>query len=79
MASISVGQNGKFTTYGFEAGGYEFSVLWSPVGYWSVYRHPKGAQRNMVGKTFWNAEQMIAAYKTAGSSLRAIVAAKPGA
>ena len=67
-------QDGKFTQYEFEAGGYKFLVLWSPTGYWMVYREERGHQLRHMGKTFWDANKMIAHYKTAAVQLGLIAA-----
>lgn len=60
------------TVYSFDARGHTFHVYQARGGWWTVYREPKGAQRNLFGKTFHSADEMVAAYKTAGATLRAI-------
>jgi hypothetical protein len=57
-----------FTHYEFSAGGYNFYVFRSKVGYWTVYRQERGMQLRGNGKTFWDANKMIGHYKTAASS-----------
>ncbi len=70
---IKIEKHDKFTVYSFTAGGHDFQVFQSPVGYWTVYRKPKGLQRNLFGKTFWGAAEMISHYKTARQELTAVV------
>jgi hypothetical protein len=73
--TITSKQDGHFTVYEFTAAKYEFSVLHSGrTGMWTVYRAPKGLQRNLAGKTFWRTDEMIAAYKTAAAELKMIAA-----
>jgi hypothetical protein len=78
MTTIASAVDGKYTRYEFEAGGYDFKVLYSPTagGYWTVYREPKGAQLNKYGKTFWKAAAMVDAYKTARAPLQTIADAR---
>lgn len=64
----------KFRTYSFVAAGYTFNVLFSKRnGFWTVAREGKGAQLKTWGKTFWRADELLAAYKTARAEFEAII------